>query len=934
MKKIIKNNIFVFILILITIILAATNYTPGTFLSGWDTLHPEFNFPEYFKRILFGVWQNHQGLGALSSQAHPSELSRMLIYYPLSFLVPLSFLRYLYFFITLILGPLGVYFFIKKAILKNESSENKIASFGGALFYLLNLGTLQHYVVPLEMFATHFATLPWLFLFLIAFLKKARKTNLLLFAIFTFFATSIAHTSTLWFAYFIALLLFLFVYNLINKTKEIRLNSFKIIAITLLINSFWLLPNLYFIVNQGESVSYSKINSLFSEEAFTNNKLFGTVPDILILKNFLFNWNAHVGDGKFDLLLKVWAEHLKNPFVLVIGYGLSAIAILGLIYSIIKKNATSFCLLAIFILCFFFLLVTNPPFGFLFETLQNTIPLFKEAIRFPFTKFSILFMFTLSSFFAVGVSLIIKRFSKYAFILIFAAFFIYMLPAFQGNFISPLMKVNIPSDYFSVFNFLNNKPYGRIATLPIHSFWGWNYYKWGYQGGGFLWFGLKDPVLEREFDRWNPNNEQYYREMSEAIYSQDQNKLNNILQKYNISYILWDKNILAPEQSKNNKVLFKNETKDLLENDPIIQMVASFGNISIYETGINNQNVGLIKNAASIGPSAYFYDDFAYAKYHNYITYPKLQNNEVLYPFRNLIDNQNRIIFKEALLPFSNQAVNFDITSAIKTDNECSLDPRDKSKTRSFLINQKSDRFIRYTSTGTSFCQHFDYTSLPRNQAYLISITSRNIQGLPLRMCLLNYISKRCDLFTHLAKSKTFQTETFFIPPIDNGTGFSINFNNFSVKNNPSINDLKEIAVYLFDYEKLSQIENYLPFQNQIQEKNVIVYSQSFDPGWKAYRIEKGEMKDEKYFSSPTSQLSSFLPFFFGKELKEHVLVNNWANGWALDSDKRPASPNRGEQTTSDKLVIIFWPQYLEYLGFGLLIGTFLWIFLTLRRKT
>src|SRR3989344_3018993 len=325
MRKVLKDNIFVFILILLSIVLAIVNYKSGTILSGWDTLHPEFNFPEYFKRILFGVWQEHQGLGALSSQAHPSELPRMLLYYPLSFILPLSFLRYSYFFITLILGPLGMYFFIKKGVLKDDSIQNKIASFGGALFYLFNLGTIQHFFVPLEMFATHFATLPWLFLF----------------AVFTFFSASIAHTSTLWFTYFLSLLLFLFTYNFINRKKEIKIRSFKIILITLLINAFWLLPNLYFILNQGSQISNSKINALFTEEAFANNKLFGVIPDILILKNFLFNWSAYIGNGEFGPLLKVWINHLQQPIVLVIGYGLSLIALLGLVYSVVKKNAIS-----------------------------------------------------------------------------------------------------------------------------------------------------------------------------------------------------------------------------------------------------------------------------------------------------------------------------------------------------------------------------------------------------------------------------------------------------------------------------------------------------------------------------------------------------------------------------------------------------------------
>src|SRR3989338_1083228 len=89
------------LLIIISVIVCIQNYKFGTFLSGWDTLHPEFNFGEYFKKI-FSVWQEQQGLGAVAAQAHAAELPRVIFLYVLSFILPLSFLRYSYFFLTLI----------------------------------------------------------------------------------------------------------------------------------------------------------------------------------------------------------------------------------------------------------------------------------------------------------------------------------------------------------------------------------------------------------------------------------------------------------------------------------------------------------------------------------------------------------------------------------------------------------------------------------------------------------------------------------------------------------------------------------------------------------------------------------------------------------------------------------------------------------------
>ena len=73
--------------------------------------------------------------------------------------------------------------------------------------------------------------------------------------------------------------------------------------------------------------------------------------------------------------------------------------------------------------------------------------------------------------------------------------------------------------------------------------------------------------------------------------------------------------------------------------------------------------------------------------------------------------------------------------------------------------------------------------------------------------------------------------------------------------------------------------------------------------------------------------LNLVFPFFFGEEIKEHVLVNNWANGWVIDK----------LEVRSEKLevIIVYLPQYLEYLGFLIILVvlsviSFSWIFVSL----
>ena len=184
--------LFPILLIIVILIVSFQNYQQNTYLSGWDTLHPEFNLAEYFKRI-FSVWQEHQGLGAVAAQSHSAELPRVILMFLFSLFLPLSFLRYAYIFLTLILGPLGIYFFVKE----NISKKNGLVAFVASLFYLFNLTTLQQYTVPLEMFATLYAFIGWIFLFATKYILNHQKKDLWLFALVVVLSSPMAHTLSL-----------------------------------------------------------------------------------------------------------------------------------------------------------------------------------------------------------------------------------------------------------------------------------------------------------------------------------------------------------------------------------------------------------------------------------------------------------------------------------------------------------------------------------------------------------------------------------------------------------------------------------------------------------------------------------------------------------------------------------------------------------------
>ena len=72
-------------------------------------------------------------------------------------------------------------------------------------------------------------------------------------------------------------------------------------------------------------------------------------------------------------------------------------------------------------------------------------------------------------------------------------------------------------------------------------------------------------------------------------------------------------------------------------------------------------------------------------------------------------------------------------------------------------------------------------------------------------------------------------------------------------------------------------------------------------------------------YQTPGKNFSDYyLPFMTGKKIENKQLINNWANGWTVNKIQDTKYEIR------DTIVIIFWPQYLEFIGFALIFVTFI----------
>ncbi len=896
MKKI-SNYIFPLLIILLTVLLAYVNYVPGTILSGWDTLHPEFNFGLYLKRIFWGVWQEHQGLGAVAAQAHASELTRLPLIFLLDLILPMNLVRYVFFFICYGLGGLGAYFLSNYLISQVSTAKTKIASFFASTFYMLNLAALQHFYVPLEMFAVHYATLPFLLLFAIKYLREGKK-NILWFSLLTVFSSSMAHTATLFYAYLLSFGLFVLVYILLKSNWEVIKRGVLLVISVILLNAFWLAPNIYYVFSHNSEVANSKIHQVFSDEAFLQSKSFGGLKDLSILKNFLFNWrNYDFETNSYVDLLHGWKDHLSRPGVIQIGYIMTVIVLLGLIVSIFKKSKSGVALLPLFVLGIFFLVNENPPFTGLFSSLRESYGIFREALRFPFTKFSIILLVPASVYFGYGINFLLEKAAKIklSFLLVpvlLSAQIFFMLPAFKGDFVSKAMKVQIPEYYFEAFEYFNKLDPGlRVLKLPLSSMWGWNFYPWGYEGAGFTWFGIPQATLDREFDRWGKDNESAYRELSYSWYVGDMASFERTLDKYDIDLIF--------SESK--------EKEDFLNMSKYIRLEKEFEGLKVYSVDFEAKEEKISAVNSILGTDAdltYFDIDNVFTNNGNYY----FSQEGVSFPFSNLDARKGiNFSFNGENIEIRKEGYFLSIPRVLALEKKLSAPfgfaqatNGDLGKLGTVTKEYQEGGVLYSASGGGASIDYLDMFDLEHSEGYLLRIKGKNIEGRSLKVYLYNPELERFELEELMPRGE-FDVFLPILPKPTKSIGYVLNVETRSYGGIKAENLLTGVEVYELPFEFITNLHFGSKAQAQLQGNLMVTEAKKILPWFYTVSLKGGGVLtlSQAYedgwtvVEAPGAEIAGF----------EHVRVNSWKNGWVIP------------EGTEGKYYLVFWPQLLELGG-------------------
>ncbi len=605
-------------LIIVVLVLAITNYKSGTYLMGWDNFQTDLNPLLGVKRSLFSVWEDFQSFGLVAGMAHAADFVHTMSILLLSYILPQPLIRYTFMFLMILAGGCGMYQLLE---FLGFSGNKRTFAFAGSLFYIFNFYSIQIMSLPFEPFSVFFGMLPWEVLIFLKFFHSQSRKNLFFLIIINILATPQSTLQQL-FVVYILLLGALTLGEYVKSRKISHIKSGVIaLGIIVLVNSFWILPQVYFLHTSSAVIKQSKINQLSTNDVLYSNSDKGNISDLATFTGFYYE----LLDKQQQPLFAPWQNQRQLPGVVISFYILFLVVLLGLFSK--QRYMISFSL--IFLLTLIALLSNTFPFNLINIIIRGN-DFINQIFRSPFTKFGVAYAFVTSYLFCCGLSFIANHLRTLIpkTNIIVSTFFLGILffqcyPAFQGNYIASEMKVKIPDQYFQAMSYFEHIDKNqRIALLPDYTFWGWFYHSWGYDGSGFLWYGIEQPIISRTFDVWSTKSESYYWEEKTALEAEDAAQFQNLLEKYGIDYLFYDKSLLPVVAS--TKAIQYDSLDHLLSHAQFLTLEKKWGSISLYKVHHKKtvQNfVWAATNIPNIGPSVTLTNnDIAYKTYGDYIS--------------------------------------------------------------------------------------------------------------------------------------------------------------------------------------------------------------------------------------------------------------------------------------------------------------------------
>lgn len=456
----------------------------GVLINGLDT-----NFPldpvVWLKRRFF-AWYDVSNAGSDFSSSISGLFFHLIQVAP--YLLGLSLQHVEIFSLVFWFGVICIssFFFARSLTFKN-----KVAEFLFVLVYSFNIYLFNTWENVKVSNLALYASFP-LFLSLINFFTKGEIDGRRL-AIFSFLGAIVASGAGINPAYFLTLVLGIFIYSLINwvadplKRKAFSYAFCLTVGVLTLTNLFWILPLLNNLFIQSKIASLADIGLTDWLDSLSENT---SLLNVIRLQG-AWDWYSKDTSGAPLYLPYVVNYFYKLPFILF-SFALPSLMLTSLILRKSKTQIGIYLSLGIFFLVGVFMGAgTHQPTGSIFRFLAQKIPYF-SFFRSPWYIFTPFLILSYAGFAGLSylqiekLRLIPKRLLSFGVLLFAVSYLLYSYPLVSGKIFRPSRPdgfyINFPDYVWETKNWLKDEGKeikGRIITYPDDQI---ENFSWGYRG--------------------------------------------------------------------------------------------------------------------------------------------------------------------------------------------------------------------------------------------------------------------------------------------------------------------------------------------------------------------------------------------------------------------------------------------------------------------
>lgn len=555
MKTFLKKYWPIIVLGIILLTISLLSFVPDKYLLSNDNYSPELNPKLTILRSLISpAWRSYRVLG-FASDSEQADIFRTGILGIIGLATGNNVAGQIYYFISLFVGAFSMAFFIREML--SISKLRRYYNWGfllGGIFYISTLWTVWTFYQSMAPFVTNFGFLPLLLLLTYRYIKDGSPQNALWLFIASILFTPTCVIATLFIVDIVVIGLFVCFWSIYYwKNWKIVLGKvIKTLGIFIITQLFWILPFIHYTFTNSSSIISSSVNRSIT------NSVIDLETDMQTAINTARFYSRVLTDSNGNgFLYPVSEDYGHYDFYKVISLIPAFFAALGLFFALWKKNWKFVFFFVITLGSWFLIKVTNPPLGGIFTFLQEHIPLFKQVLRWPSSKLYEIFLICVDICAVLGFFYFVsflKSFTKnkkaklfismILGILVTASTLFYMEYPFLGNMFSKTALVSLPNEYYDLQKYLlENDTTGRIYYAPPSNENYFRIYDWGFRGSQFISYVLPNPVMDLSTAIGSSYGETAIKDMEKAFKAGDVVEFENLLQQYDVKYILVDRSI-------------------------------------------------------------------------------------------------------------------------------------------------------------------------------------------------------------------------------------------------------------------------------------------------------------------------------------------------------------------------------------------------------